>query len=522
MNKKLFILRGLLAVLLLTFFVYFHWGSYNAPWERDEGEYSYAAWLMRSGDVPYRESFLQKPPMIIYTYMLGQLIDEEALWPPKLIASIFTIGSILSIGAIGLKLSGELAFWAAMYMAVPMLSLPHITGLAANTEKFMLLPMMVIFALHYYKLNKPFELYQWVFCGALFSLSFLYKPISLLVMIFVLAYRLLYERKFSSININKIWQVGWSFAKGAFIVTFLSLFYFIAHGALGELWESAFEYNRLYAGNFINIKFGQYFQRYVGLIGVVTWPIVSLAGLALILRVKNFIFFTVCIIISLVTVFSSPINHYYLLAMPFVVILAALGLVKIVNYLPNKILSRTVAAVVVVASLVIIIQPFYKQLVAGQQEQSVWIYGWSNPFYESLALADFIQKNTNPQDKIFIAGSEAQIYYYAKRRSASRFVITYPLKISTPKKFDYQQELLDTLQKEKPKMILLSRSSTSGFPNDPASSRPFVEKFDAFLNANYRLVAGQVQVNPASSYFRENPTPQEIRNSPILLFKLNS
>src|SRR2546426_528063 len=61
------------AVLVLTvLFLAVRWNTFAAPFERDEGEYAYAAWLMRQGILPYENSFMQKPPMVIYTYLAGQ------------------------------------------------------------------------------------------------------------------------------------------------------------------------------------------------------------------------------------------------------------------------------------------------------------------------------------------------------------------------------------------------------------------------------------------------------------------
>ena len=57
-----------IVILFISFFVLLNWNSFSAPFERDEGEYAYSAWLLRTGDTPYQDSFLQKPPLIIYTY----------------------------------------------------------------------------------------------------------------------------------------------------------------------------------------------------------------------------------------------------------------------------------------------------------------------------------------------------------------------------------------------------------------------------------------------------------------------
>ncbi len=69
-------------------FLLLRWNSFNAPFERDEGEYAYSARLLSHGEMPYEHSFLQKPPMIIYTYMVGQYISEGSIVIPRIFASI--------------------------------------------------------------------------------------------------------------------------------------------------------------------------------------------------------------------------------------------------------------------------------------------------------------------------------------------------------------------------------------------------------------------------------------------------
>lgn len=54
MNSKLKIIFAVLG--LFIFILLFHWNSFTAPFERDEGEYAYSAQLLLSGGLPYKES----------------------------------------------------------------------------------------------------------------------------------------------------------------------------------------------------------------------------------------------------------------------------------------------------------------------------------------------------------------------------------------------------------------------------------------------------------------------------------
>jgi hypothetical protein len=70
------------------------------------------------------------------------------------------------------------------------------------------------------------------------------------------------------------------------------------------------------------------------------------------------------------------------------------------------------------------------------------IYGLS-PFYESLKIADFIKKNTNPEDRIAILGSEPQIFFW---RSASSYIYMYPLMENHDFIFQMQKDFINDIK----------------------------------------------------------------------------
>jgi hypothetical protein len=48
-----------------------------------------------------------------------------------------------------------------------------------------------------------------------------------------------------------------------------------------------------------------------------------------------------------------------------------------------------------------------------------------NPFPESEAIAEWIRRDTRPEDTIVVLGSEPQIYFHARRLAATGYVYTY-------------------------------------------------------------------------------------------------
>jgi len=83
-------IRGkfLATCLFAVWLLFLNFNTITAPFQRDEGEYAYSAQLLRDGGTPYKESFMQKPPMIIYTYYLAQTVSEN-VWTPRALALLF-------------------------------------------------------------------------------------------------------------------------------------------------------------------------------------------------------------------------------------------------------------------------------------------------------------------------------------------------------------------------------------------------------------------------------------------------
>lgn len=56
--KKAFTLKNIIFLtVLFLFLLLLRWNSFEMPFERDEGEYAYSAWILRRGIMPYENSF---------------------------------------------------------------------------------------------------------------------------------------------------------------------------------------------------------------------------------------------------------------------------------------------------------------------------------------------------------------------------------------------------------------------------------------------------------------------------------
>ena len=508
-NFKTIILGSLLVLLFLSL----RWNTFTTPFERDEGEYAYSAQILREGEMPYENSFLQKPPLIIYIYFLGQLISPDSLWPPRLLAAIFVALTTLLLALIAKKELGKNAGWIAAFIVTPMLVMPQITAFSANTEIFMLLPLVSLLYL-YVRSHDSTKLLSWFLAGLFSALAILFKPISLYVIlfIFIVWFVELYKK---GINISALIKRIGAISIGGISVLLLAISPFLLSDSGSYLWESVIVFNRFYA-DFWGYGLSN-LVRYVGIFWSSYWVLFVLFAYLIWKRPERLWFYVGLLITALLAVYQTPIGHYYILVIPFVALISAYAIVLfskekfIRNYIRNNTEVWITAAI-----LIIMLIPVRSQFGKTPEEFGLWVYGTTNPFGEAKIVADKIEDITDPGDYIFVAGSEPEIYYYAKRKSPTRFVITYPLIIDTPRILDYQKEAISDLNDDPPTAIVYSQRQLSGLWEEGAP-REFVNYLDNLLEESYELSGGYIWRGNKGIWL-EDLTEADKNNASLLLY----
>jgi hypothetical protein len=455
------------------------------PFERDEGEYAYSAWLLNTGKgLPYKDTFLQKPPLVVYTYMVGQMIDPFSVWTPRLISAIFLLLTSVFIFFIAKKEWGLYAGLFSSFLFISLINFPPIAPFTANTERFLILPLIVIVFL-FVNFKNSQKIWPYLALGILSSIVVFYKPISLPVVIFINLYWFFFlykENKNLKSVLKKIFFVFMSFV-GTSVIIMLPFF-----SVLPYFIEEVFVFNFSYISvfgypfeNFLNhlSKFFNYW-----------WILLFFIFGFFIKKPNNLNFYLYLLIISLCTIFSTPIGHYYIMVIPFLALIFGALYNSFIYKLDIN--QKTVATILsLIFVLYIILYPFKEQFSFSPKDLSKWVYGTVNPFVESKEISDQLEKITKPEDIIFVAGSEPQIYFYSKRKSNTRFIITYPLNLPTSYREKYQNELVDIFSKDLPKAIVLSNRIHSGLWNQ-GSPEIFIKYLDNLLSKDYTVFGGYV------------------------------
>jgi len=228
----------------MVLFAALRWNSHDAPLTRDEGEYAYSAWLLKHGIAPYQNSFLQKPPMVVYSYYLAELVAPRTDWFPHVVADIFIALSTLLLGAIAWREFGEGCGMAAMWLMTPMVLLPHLEEFMANTEMFLLLPLLGVVAIYVFA-RKRSRGRHWFCAGFLAATTLLYKFTVFPILLFTILAWSYEEWKARGLGTLMKW---WLFyAVGGLIACGLVLAIFLKADGGRSLWDCVVVFNAYYS-----------------------------------------------------------------------------------------------------------------------------------------------------------------------------------------------------------------------------------------------------------------------------------
>jgi len=520
-------IRGLhwsqwLSVLgLAVLFVALRWNNFNAPLIRDEGEYAYAAQLMIQGVAPYQHAFIQKPPGIVYSYALANLLLPQFFWSPRLLAYLFVALATVLLGFIAWLEFGEGFALPAMWLMTAMVPLPMVDQYSVNTEMFMLLPLLATVAVYCYGRQHGNKNQHWFFAGFLATATLLYKYTAAPMVAFVFV-SWVAEMHWSRQGSGSICKALGFAAAGGVLACALELGFFMAHGALKQLWECTLVFNRYYPAASNDFAPAYLWARLEMFWDY--WWILFLIPCAILLEPRRRVLFWLGIFICAAFATSgSCYLQYYIAMMPFWALLNAVGIQAIFSRVskwmqkPVLWLATLIAAVVVA----LVVRPDMPWILCPGEQFVVKKMEGVLPFVEARFVAGQVSQITSPDDFVYVAGSEPEILCYAHRFSPTRFITSYSLMIPTPLALRYQQEVINDLGEHFPKAIVFPQTGDSWmrFSTTPTNLLDFMGKF---LSRNYERVGGYVKSSGQNGYWSTNLTYSEFRASSLVLYKLKT
>lgn len=472
---KRFLIKYSPFILLLFFMFITRINTFNLPYERDEGEYAYIAQSYKEGLLPYRDIFDQKPPIIFFIFYISELINPGGVWGPRILSFIATFISAVIVYLIGKKQFGEKVGIVSMWFFYILLNFPAFYPFSANTEVFMLPPLLGATCLYFYNKENPKQSVIFLF-GLLSSLAMFTKPTCLPVIVYIV---LLWSYRFfkQGVQLRYLLKTLSTLFLGILLPTSIILFSLYSKGIFNEFIEIVFTYNLDYAHTHYDAGLTYFLYRI--LLFSVFWFPISILYFHFFIKNKNYkLLFLGFIVSSLLLVYRSTMPHHYIQLVPFLALVAAMSYVTLHEQINNQTHKAVFNIVFILIPLGVnigfyILRPITINSIA---------YTPDNLFFESVTISKYIKSMTNPTDKILVIGNEPEIYYYSNRNSASKLIYTYPLTIPTKYKGYYENLFIGDLIQNKPKIVVYCKNNDSRIPISTS------KKIDEYLNQKYNLL----------------------------------
>ncbi|NJN65437.1 MAG: glycosyltransferase family 39 protein, partial [Chloroflexaceae bacterium] len=180
MTKK-HLLFSILVFIMLALAWWLRSPMHALPLERDEGAYAVIAVRWMAGDIPYRDLFDHKPPLVYLVYGLARFCSPDPVRAIRMLATLYLLASGVVVFLTGWRLYGRWSAVGALALFLAYGSSWRFQGLTFNSEAIMTLPAMLgcLFAVWGMQVRRP-----WLFAlaGGWVGLAALAKPVGVLLL----------------------------------------------------------------------------------------------------------------------------------------------------------------------------------------------------------------------------------------------------------------------------------------------------------------------------------------------------
>jgi hypothetical protein len=452
-------------------------------------------WRLLSGDVPYRDVWDHKPPLIYFVDALGLALSPDTLWGVwalQFICIFFTLFFIYRL------MDREFGIYAAVAGTVVLTSgLLTILEKGNVTEQYALPFQALGFLLFINAWKQDFPVRASFWIGLLGGVAFNFKQTTIGIWVtyglFVLVIRLFQRR----LPIRDLLSMlgGW------LVPSLVLILYLAGHQAVGDFWEQAFLYNFVYIGKHeglrrlipVFLKGFLYLRNgWVLYLAGLGW----LAGIACLWRKRRALaeihplvpvaLVNLPIEVLLLLVSGRSILHYYLTPLPVMGILAGLLAYTVPQLIHgiSRISAQTIQKWVPGAVLGIILLGQVGQV----QYYPEYVRVLSDNDY--APVIQYVAEHTKEGDQVLLIGAESVVNFLTRRKAPTRYVYQYPLGLLGRRPMF--EEYFNQIMENKPLLIVDTRGQTS--LDDKLYTRmqqrsKIVAEGVQYLGENYQQVA---------------------------------
>jgi len=420
----------LIAICLLPVLLYLP--SMGNPFERDEGVYATVAQGLLKGQMPYRDLFDNKPPLVYAWYALSFMLFGEKVIAPRILASVLLSLTTLSLfSQVRMVFPRGVAHLAAGLFGLST-GLPFV-ALHANTEAYMLLPLVTSLVAFTTGMRRG-SMRWFVLSGVLCGVAMMTKQVAFWNLGALMAVGAVWRWKVDGSTWRAFRPSACVFAGAAAAVGLIAV-PFALTGSLDELFYANVSYNWLYVGV---LSFSERLADFVNgtaYVAAVAAPLAGGAvwGLLTVVRRRKQPLDYLILAWALASVAGVATGgrffpHYFLHLMPAAAVLTAAVVYEVVTRRSLQPIGKpavAIASLLVLTSLTVT-TVMYLAPRAAEQRVAVSVAEQKEWEANSRKLGEYIKARTRPDDKIFNFGREAPIYFYADRRPAVRYFSDWP------------------------------------------------------------------------------------------------
>ena len=473
------------------------------PMQRDQGVYAACGSILLHGGAPYRDCWDTKAPMTHYTYALAQAIFGINLSGPVIVSAVMAALTGIVLWRIARRWFGDGIGWAiGLAYAWLVVSIPF--DMNAQPEGFA--NLFIVLAVWGISIGIERES-RWPLIGAGAALAFAvaYKYTIVVPAVVAVVAALLTARQSTNVRRDAL---RFLFDTGNGFLATLALFaiYLLSRDALGYALEHLTfmltEFPKVVVNPILLLFPGEsgppmfYVQRTV--LQLSRLPVIHAFGIlgcivAVVKRRKWAWLIILWLATSLASVYPQKVMTLYHWTLSLVPL--AIGTGAMVWELRSRKWSVVAASLLVLANIGVRVYEdqwlVSEKYLTGQQTKA--------RFYESQAIqdeievAEYIRDRTTPDDLIWVWGNHSIMYYWADRRSPTRFIFNSPLMaVIGPNGFQprWKQEVLDALYDRPPTYIVITWYDRTWFDyENPVDEFAKIPGYQEFLDRNYRQEA---------------------------------
>jgi len=542
----------------------------DMPLERDEGEYAYAGQLILQGLPPYQDAYNMKLPGTYLAYAVSMAIFGQTPTGIHLGLTLVNAATIWLMFLLGRKLLDPVAgVVAAVTYALMSLS-PDVLGLAGHATHYVMLPAVggILVLMHALEKSRTaaaardsetpvatrgsLALLFW--SGLLFGVAVLMKQHGAFFGLFGGVY-LIWERcgpRWMGVGRGGLGTrrsprrragekipVDWSglvkdlifFSAGCVLPYLLTCVWLWAAGVFPQFWFWTVTYGSKYAGGIPLVKAGDmisYTLRAVVGPNLVFWLLPWVGALMMWwddrLDANRRFLLTALFLFSLVSISVGFYfrQHYFIQLLPVLALLIAVGVSRSLRLLRGDqsielFLALGVVVVAGIAAGAVLIGNGAVWFASTPKKAVENIY-LSTVFGDAREIADVIAADTTAEARIAVIGSEPEIYFYARRRSATGYIYTYALMELHPYAAKMQDEMIQQIETAQPEYIVFVNNQLSWL-TQLESHKKILEWWPRYWEQHYQLVRTVRTRQGVEEFQDKNPAPAGSSGNYFLVLK---